>query len=200
MTVQDHPDTTGPDHAPAPAPGRQEIDEEQFAVFYEANAAKLTAFLTRMTNRDDARVLVGQAFEQFFVWWQARPGHPAPRAVLYRIANCRLIDHLRRSGRTLSVEAGQLEKALTESEHADDFAGVELRFDLERALSELSERHREALVLRYLADLPVKDCAAVLEVGIDNMKKILKRALVRLRTSPRMDSYASAGRTEEMHR
>ncbi|MCR3732324.1 RNA polymerase sigma factor (sigma-70 family) [Streptomyces umbrinus] len=205
MTVQDHSDAAGRDRGAAAAAasaagGGREIGEAEFAAFYEENAAKLTTYLTRMAGRDDALVLVGQAFEQFFVWWPGNPGHPAPRAALYRIANCRLVDHLRRSGRMLTVEAGQLEKALIEGEHADGFAGVELRVDLERALSELSERQREALVLRYLADLPVRDCAAVLELGVDNMKKILKKALATLRTSPRMDSYTSAGRTEEVHR
>ncbi|MFE7037220.1 RNA polymerase sigma factor, partial [Streptomyces sp. NPDC057621] len=181
-------------------PGPGPLGAAECAASHEANSAKLTAFLTRTAGRDDARVLADQTFEQFFVWWPGDPGHPEPRAVLYRIANCRLVDHLRRSERMLTMEAGQLEKALAEEEHTDNFARVELRVDLERALSELTEQQRQALVLKYLAALSVEDCASVLGVGIDNMKKILKRARATLRTSPRMDSYASAGRTEEVYR
>lgn len=202
MTVPEdsEAEVSGQSAAPASAVGRGEISEAEFAAFYETNVDKLTTYLTRFVGRDDALILVGQVFEQFFVWWPANPCHPAPRATLYRIANCRAADHLRRNGRSLTVEAGDLEKALLEGEHADGFAAVELRTDLERALAELSERQRQALVLRYLAGLPVKECAAVLGQGHDNMKKILKKALQTLRTSPRMDTYEPAGWAEEVHR
>ncbi|MFE7244404.1 sigma-70 family RNA polymerase sigma factor [Streptomyces sp. NPDC057580] len=68
------------------------------------------------------------------------------------------------------------------------------------ALARLDEREQQALMLRYGADLPVKECAEVLGVGIDNMKKILKAALRKLRQSLRMDGYETAGTAKKGHR
>ncbi|MEU0845888.1 hypothetical protein ABZ370_41450 [Streptomyces sp. NPDC005962] len=51
-----------------------------------------------------------------------------------------------------------------------------------------------------MADLPVTECAAVLGLGPDNMKKILKKALQTLRKSPRMDACEPAGWAKEVHR
>ncbi|MFF7946629.1 sigma-70 family RNA polymerase sigma factor [Streptomyces griseorubiginosus] len=105
-----------------------------------------------------------------------------------------------RRGRVLTVEADDLAKAASSAAHRDDLADVVRRVDLGTALAELTERQRQALTLRYVADLPVKDCAEVMETGIDNMKKILRTALQKLRESPRMDGYKTAQTAKEAHR
>jgi len=170
------------------------------AAFYEAHEDGVARFLARAAGRDEGKEIFSQVFEEFFVWWPANPGHAKPVATLYRIARCRLNDHFRRSGRVLTVEADDLAKAASSAAHRDDLADVVRRVDLGTALAELTERQRQALTLRYVADLPVKDCAEVMETGIDNMKKILRTALQKLRESPRMDGYKTAQTAKEAHR
>ncbi|MFF1680762.1 RNA polymerase sigma factor [Streptomyces sp. NPDC058256] len=205
MTVQDFSEA-GLGRGAAEVPGQAlavgvvVVGEAELASFYETRVEALLNYLVRKAGRDDAEDLLSQVFEQFFIWWPQHPCHPSPVGTLYRIAQCRLADRLRRDGRTLTVEASDLEEALGEGDHADGFTGVDLRVDLGRALAELSERERQALLLRYVADLPVGDCAEVLELAVDNMKKILKTALRTLRQSPRMDTYEPAGWAKEVHR
>ncbi|GGP00335.1 RNA polymerase sigma factor [Wenjunlia tyrosinilytica] len=211
MTVQDHPgpvpgrSTAG--HAgqstgiPGP-PGTSAlpvVDEARLAAFYRAEIDGLLTYLTRRIGRDDAGELAGQIFEEFCAWWPNTPGHPKPERTLYRIAQCRLNDRFRRRGRTLTLETSDLEY-LADSVREEGFAAVELRIDFEQALAELDERQRQALLLHHVAGFAVKECAEVLGVGIDNMKKILKQARGRLRQSPRMDAYETTATAKEVHR
>lgn len=153
------------------------VDEAMLSIFYEAHEEGLFRFLSRKAGPDDGGEILSQAFEEFFAWWPEHPAPPKPVATLYRIARCRLNDYLRRLGRAETLEAGDLAEAAAGAAHHDELAGIVRRIDLGIALRELTERERQALGLRYVADLPVKDCAEILEVGIDNMKKILKTAL-----------------------
>lgn len=173
------------------------VDEAVLGAFYSAHVEGLLTYLTRKGGPDAAEDLANQVFEQFLLWWPDHPLHPSPVAALYRIAQCRLADHLRRLGRTLTLETRDLERALGDDGMCDEFAAVDLRMDLVWALAELTERERQALLLRHVAQLPVIECAEVLDLGIDNLKKILKKALATLRQSPRMDAYDTTERTWE---
>ncbi len=164
------------------------VDEAMLAAFYDTHVDKLFKFLARRAGQDDGGEILSQVFEEFFAWWPEHPAHAKPVATLYRIARCRLNDYLRRSGRVETLDADDL-AAAADGAHRDELADIVRRADLRIALRELTERERQALGLRYVADLPVKECAEVMDVGIDNMKKILKTALNKLRLSPRMEGY-----------
>ncbi|MEV5107976.1 RNA polymerase sigma factor [Streptomyces massasporeus] len=175
------------------------IDEALAEAFYNEHALGLLAYLRRKTPvQADADEVRDEVFLRFFAWWPSDYDHPSPRAVLYQLANWRLTDLLRRSGRTLTFEPADLEGVLAR-EADGDFADVELRIDLARALGELSERDRQALLLRYVADLPVATCAEVLGVGVNSMKKILGKARQRLRLSPGLDTYEIGRHKKEVH-
>ncbi|MGW2725513.1 RNA polymerase sigma factor [Streptomyces sp. NPDC001492] len=170
------PQPSAADHA--------QVDGTMFTAFYETHIEGLLTYLARKAGLDATGDLASQVVEQFLLWWPENPAHPAPVAALYRIAQCRLADHLRRRGRTLTLDARDLEQVPSSDAPRELFSVVDLRVDLERALAELTEDERQALLLRYVADLPVKECAEVLLLGIDNLKKILKKALRTLRQSP----------------
>ncbi|MER6847090.1 sigma-70 family RNA polymerase sigma factor [Streptomyces flaveolus] len=202
MTLQDPSGVVGPGRGMAGTPLAVEaaptvLGEGEFAEFYHAHIDELFGFLSRRTNRDDARELADHVFEQFFTWWQNHPDQAEPVGILYRLARFRLYDHQRRRGRTLTVEPADLED-LVGGMDGDDFAAVERRHDMRKALATLTERERQALLLKYGANLSVAECAQVLGTGEDNMKKILKKAREALRQAPGMDAYNSAGMAKEV--
>ncbi|MFF3359385.1 RNA polymerase sigma factor [Streptomyces sp. NPDC002917] len=203
MTVQNHSGAgLGRDTAEPSGPilGAPVVDEGMLTAFYEAHVDGVLTFLARKVGRNDGGEILSQVFEEFFSWWPKNPEHAKPVATLYQIARCRLNDHFRRSGRVLIIEADDLALAAVSGAHHGELAAVVQRVDLGAALTELTEREQQALTLRYVAELAVKDCAEVLEVGIDNMKKTLKMALQKLRHSPRLDGYATARTAKEAHR
>ncbi len=64
----------------------------------------------------------------------------------------------------------------------DESDVVVLRAALAAALVQLPRRQREAIVLRYLCDLPEEEVAAVLGVSAGTVKTHLHRALLALRS------------------
>ncbi len=76
-------------------------------------------------------------------------------------------------------------------EEPDPPAAVGEHLDLHAAIRELGHDHRAAVVLHYLADLPVEEVASILDVPVGTVKSRLARARTVL---------AARLRTEEMHR
>ncbi|MFF8352959.1 RNA polymerase sigma factor [Streptomyces chartreusis] len=206
-----HEAVAGPGSAPAPVPPEEDvltaavgplptdsqqpdvlpvIDEALAEAFYTEHAPGLFAYLRRKAPISaDAAELRDEVFLQFLAWWPRNYDHPNPRAVLYQLANWRLADLLKSSGRTLTFEADDLAEVLAREPGQDGFAEVEVRIDLIRALKSMEERDRQAMLLHYVAELTVADCAEVLGVGVNNMKKILIGARHKLRMSPGLDTY-----------
>ncbi|MEV7740082.1 sigma-70 family RNA polymerase sigma factor [Streptomyces sp. NPDC088921] len=202
MTLQDRSDVVGPDHGMARIPGAAGtvpvvLGESEFDEFYKAHIDRLFGFMLRRASRDDARDLADLVFERFFAWRVKHPDHTAPAGVLYQLAGWRLNDYLRVRGRMLTVEPSDLED-LVGGTDGDDFVAVERRHDIRRALATLTERQRQALLMKYGANLSVAECAEALGEGVDNMKKILGKAREALRQAPGMDAYKSAGMAKEV--
>lgn len=166
------------------------ITEGMLRDLYFGESDRLYGFLARRVGDGDAAEVKSQAFLDFFVWWPAHPDHPAPTAALYTIAQRRAVDHLRGQRRRLSVEGGDVDLvACALAAQRDAFSVVDLRLDLHRALADLNARERRALQLHHLDGLTVAVCAQLMGTGVDNVKRILKTALEKLRMSPGMTAY-----------
>ena len=101
---------------------------------------------------------------------------------LARIAMNKATDHYRhraRTGRALasfeSLIAPLRETAAPEAERRID--GRRLRAAVDRVLRRLPPRHRRAIELRMLEDLPRAECAARMETSIGTFDVLLLRAL-----------------------
>jgi RNA polymerase sigma-70 factor (ECF subfamily) len=64
---------------------------------------------------------------------------------------------------------------------SDPIGGVATRLSLRDAIATLPPRQREAVVLRYLADLPLADIAAAMNCAVGTVKATLHHALDALR-------------------
>ena len=62
--------------------------------------------------------------------------------------------------------------------------------DLDAALNQLGERQRAAVVLRYFADLPLAEIAAVMGCATGTVKATLHQALDRLRIELEVGDHA----------
>ncbi len=118
----------------------------------------------RSTAEDIAQESLSRAYQQ----WSKVSGYR--QAWVARVAGNLAVDHVRR--RRPQLRAGLLpasEASLTE------------RVDLHRALLELPKRQRDAVVLRYIADLSEADVAALLGCSPGTVKSHLSRGASRLR-------------------
>ena len=150
--------------------------DDEFERLYAAEAQGLFAFLAYRTgDRALAEDLLADAFERVLRSKYDR-GRGSAKTWLYAIALNALRDHVRRvaaEGRAYErVEAGVA---------GDPFAGVEHRDELSRALAVLAPEEREAIALRFGADLTVPEMATVLAVPLTTVEGRVYRALRKLR-------------------
>ncbi len=101
------------------------------------------------------------------------------RAWVFRIARNKLIDdHRRRNRRPISVSLDVAEPTLP------DGTGALLdRELLTGPMSELTDRQREVLVLRFVLDLPIAEVASITNRPVTAVKATQRRALAALRRS-----------------
>ena len=153
-----------------------------FERLYEAHAQQLLWFLEYRTgDRAVAEDLVADTFEKVL---RSRrrfdPRRGSEKSWLYTIALNTLRDHSRRS----SAETRALERALpagTVTSAPDELAQVEHRDQLLAGLAALSEEERDAVALRYGADLTVPEIAKVTGERLSTVDGRVYRALRKLR-------------------
>lgn len=155
---------------------------EDFERLYAEHAQALLGFLVYRTgDRALAEDMLADTFEKVLT---TRRGFDRRRASektwLYTIALNRLRDHARRAGaESRAIERAAVEVSAGEGVKALDLA--ESRQSLSAALATLSTEEREAVALRYGADLSVPEVARVLGESVTTMEGRVYRALGKLR-------------------
>ena len=166
---------------------------EDFEALYAAHAQPLFAFLAYRTgDRMLAEDILADTFEKAL---RGRRGFDRRKASektwLYSIALNTLRDHARRQG----AESRALERAGPEADEAPDaFADLGHRDEVQRALGVLSAEEREAVALRFGADLTVPEMARVLGLELTTAEGRVYRALRKLREAMGPAAGASPAR------
>jgi RNA polymerase sigma-70 factor (ECF subfamily) len=153
---------------------------DEFERLYQEHAPGLLGFLVYRTgDRALAEDVLADAFERVL---RSRrrfdPRRGAAKTWVYSIAINRLRDQLRRRDaerRAIEGVAGRLEESST------DLASVEDRSTVMEALAQLGEAEREALALRYGADLTLPEIARVSGEKLTTVEGRVYRGLDKLR-------------------
>jgi RNA polymerase sigma-70 factor (sigma-E family) len=125
-------------------------------------------------DRHAAEDLLQEVLEQMYVRWRRISGSPeayARRALVNRSAN-------RWRRRSRRPEADLAHHDVPQADHSD---GVAIRGVVVAAVRDLPPQQRAAVILRYLADLPVHEVAVALGCSEGTVKSNASRGLDRLR-------------------
>jgi RNA polymerase sigma-70 factor (ECF subfamily) len=141
--------------------------EAFFDEYYEQVRRALTVALRDPALAEDA---AQEAFARAYVQWRSVSRMERPAGWVY-------VDALRGGRRHGAKRAGHVDAAPS-PDPADRVAEHE---SLDRMLERLPERQRIAVVLRYLADLPLADVADAMDCAVGTVKSTLHAALTRLR-------------------
>src|SRR2546423_7718688 len=157
--------------------------DEEFERLYDAEAAGLFSFLAYRTgDRALAEDLLADTFERAL---RARRRFDRRRGSaktwIYAIALNLLRDHARRA----AAEPRALERSGARPEATEDPAlrGVEHRDTVQRALAGLAPEEREAIALRFGAELTVPEIAELLGEPLTTVEGRVYRALRKLRAA-----------------
>jgi RNA polymerase sigma factor (sigma-70 family) len=136
--------------------------------FQELHGVAYRAAFAVLGRRADAEDCAQEALARALVRWRAVAGY-AP-AWVARVSTNLALDRVRREAR-----------ASTEVEAAARDPHSDRRRDLVAAMRTLPKRQREAVALRYLADLPEADAASAMGCSVGTIKSSTARGLDRLR-------------------
>lgn len=144
-----------------------------FDEFFAANYDSVARTLTVVTgDRELAEDAAQEAFTRALRRWRSVRAMARPSGWVYVVAMNHIRDRHRRARRSAPVE---LEGS------ADPIGGVATRLSLRDAIATLPPRQREAVVLRFLADLSVADVADAMGCAVGTAKATLHHAMAALR-------------------
>lgn len=147
-----------------------------FDEFYGSYFDRVARALTLAgADRDLARDATQEAFGRALRQWRKVRDMDRPDGWVYVVAMNQLRDHWRRRDRRQERVADLNDGAV------DNTHGVATRVSVREAIAALPARQREAVVLRYLADLPIADVAAAMGCATGTVKATLHQALQNMR-------------------
>jgi RNA polymerase sigma-70 factor, ECF subfamily len=154
------------------------LKDAEFERLYADEAQGLFAFLAYRTgDRALAEDLLADAFERALKASYNRRKGPA-KTWLYAIA----LNVLRDQARRADAESRAYTRAAPPSpDAADRFAAIETRDELARAMAKLSDEEREAIALRFGAEMTVPEVADLLGEKLTTVEGRVYRALRKLR-------------------
>lgn len=146
------------------------------AEVYEELAPAVLGFFRGHRVRDpedltgDVFVRVARNLDQF------KGDSAALRRWVFTIAHHRLVDEYRRAGRTREI-------AVAEVPERDTHTPPPLDPALLQALEKLTVEQREVLVLRFVADMPLRDVAKIVGKRTGAVKMLQARGLAELKAA-----------------
>jgi RNA polymerase sigma-70 factor (ECF subfamily) len=152
--------------------------DEFFADHYDPVARALT-LATR--DRELAEDAAQEAFARALRHWKKVREMDRPSTWVYVVAMNHLRDQWRRGAR----------RAIADVEPIDETGGVAVKLTVREAIATLPARQREAIVLRYLADLPIADVADAMGCAVGTAKATIHHALRAMRVELDEDDDAN---------
>jgi RNA polymerase sigma-70 factor, ECF subfamily len=140
--------------------------EAFYAAAYRRVLVQVFALLGDLQEAEDA---TQDAFAKASFHWRRIAAYDQPEAWVRRVAFNQARNSTRRARRWLVALARHGPPAPVPAATPD-------RVDLHRALRRIAPRHREVLVLHYVADLSVEEVARQLRLPLGTVKSRLSRA------------------------
>ena len=166
-------------------------DDEAFAQLMRDNEKRIYNLTLRMTgNPDDAMDLAQEAFLNAWRGLKFFKGDSAFSTWIYRLASNACIDFLRRQKRRQDISAPMPvdEEDDTPPDIPDDrfrpeqaLERQELRNAVSAGLNQLSDEHRQVLVMREINGLSYQEIADILDLEAGTVKSRIARARNSLR-------------------
>lgn len=164
-----------------------------FELWYQAEYARLVNTLAMVTgDRSLAADAAAEACTKALSRWSRVGAMERPGGWVYRVA----LNEARRRAKRRSIEYKLLAQTATTTEPM--VAPVDGDLDLWSAVSRLPERTREAVVLRYVADLTEPEIGKALGVSRGTVATMLRRAHLKLAEELGPGSVADLTPTQEL--
>lgn len=163
----------------------QQGDLQPMGLLFQRYHRELFGFLYHMCHNPEASEdMVQTTFYRMIKYKNSFSGQRPFRSWMYQIARNVLLDTYQREQRSRQqVDIDDLVEQLTGGIPADEsIQKAEQALDLQRALDQLSDDHREVLILSEFQELKYKEIAQILDTTEGAIKVRVHRAIHQLKT------------------
>jgi RNA polymerase sigma-70 factor (ECF subfamily) len=159
--------------------------EPSFEKMYRRLAPGIVGYL-RANGVDDPEAIMQEVFISVLPKiGKISGGEDGARTLLFSIAHARVVDHHRHRGRISPAIEYDPQRDGRSMSSAEEVAADRSRDESTMAiLSSLKADHREVLLLRVVADLPLVQVAMVMGKSVGSVKQLQRRALLALSEHP----------------
>jgi RNA polymerase sigma-70 factor (ECF subfamily) len=167
-------------------------EDADLAAFCRAEWPRLVGSMSLYVGRRDvAEDLAQEALIRVCARWEEVRKAESPSAWAHRVAFNLAKSRGRREATWARIRVRAVSRA--DDLDADDAADV---LAVRAAVAALPTAQRQAVILRYFADLPIRDVAAIMECPENTVKTHVRRACARLRVSGLLDDADDADDAE----
>jgi len=158
-------------------------DLDRMGLLFERHYRPLFGFLYRMTaDKENSEDLVQNVFLRMLKYRHTFKGEGEFRTWMYHLARNVLNDHHRQRKRQPDSPEHEF-RDLADESGENMLAGEEEVNLLNRALSRLTEEHREILVLSRYQELAYGEIARILNISEANVRVRIHRAMAQLKSA-----------------
>ena len=161
------------------------VDEHSFVGVYDEFAPKILKYCQfRVSSKEDAEDIASHVFIRAWDYLANGKAVENMRAFLYQIAHNLVIDHYRKNKDAKEISLDNPENPIdipAEATFPDEMDHELLMKHVKGKMTELPDNYREAIILRYVNDLSIKEVAQAMAVTENNASVILHRATDKLK-------------------
>ncbi|HOX29988.1 MAG TPA: sigma-70 family RNA polymerase sigma factor [Candidatus Paceibacterota bacterium] len=163
-----------------------EETNKKFSQIYDRYVEKIYRYVfLRVNSREAAEDLTSETFLRGYEAFK-KTGKKIenPQAFLYKTARNLVVDHYRGKGKAqlVSIEDSNLQFADNKINLEKDAMVASDLDQVRKAMAGLNEDYQNAIIWRYLEDLPVKEVAHLLDRSEEATRVLLHRAMNELKT------------------
>jgi len=158
--------------------------QEQFGLIYDQYIEKIYRFVYLKVNSEEhAQDITSKVFTKGWESFKAQGSDiKNPGAFLYQIARNAVIDHYRDKERRPTVSAELVNESKDLGKNALENAVLASDINtLQTAINKLKKEHQDALIWRYLEDMPIGEIAVLLGKTEGSVRVMLHRGLKELK-------------------
>ena len=166
-------------------------DKEAFVLAYDAYLDSIYRFIYfKVGSQEVAEDITSQVFLKTWDYIQNNNlrDYKTLKALLYKVARNTVIDHYRKESRkaesSLDTTVGDNNEVNIADPGQDILSKISAKADYEIVvlrMRDLKDEYREAIVLRYINELNIKEIAEVLDKSRGNVRVLIYRALQALK-------------------
>ena len=166
-------------------------DKEAFTQAYDAYLDSIYRFIYfKVGSQEVAEDISSQVFLKTWDYIQNNNlrDYKTLKALLYKVARNTVIDHYRKESRkaesSLNTALGDIKDVNIVDPGQDILSKISTKADYEiivLRMRDLKDEYREAIVLRYINELNIKEIAEVLDKSRGNVRVLIYRALQALK-------------------